>query len=131
MAWLRRLVNLVRSNRLSRDFDREMAFHLAERADELVASGMSEAEAALSARRRFGNPALLKERTRDVDVLTWLESLVADVRYAGRALRTSPGLALVAVLSLGLGIGANTAIFSLLDAVMLKSPPVARPEELV
>jgi predicted permease len=131
MSWHRRLLNLVRSERLSRDLDREMAFHMAERADELRATGMSEADAMREARRRFGNYGHQKERTRDADVLTWLESVAADLRYAGRALRASPGFALVAILSLGLGIGANTAIFSVADAVLLRSLPVSHPEELV
>ena len=106
-------------------------FHMAERADELMAAGMSAADARREARRRFGNPTLQKERTRDADLLTWLESLGADMRYALRALRASPGFALVTILSLGLGIGANTAIFSLINAVVLKTLPVSRPEELV
>jgi predicted permease len=131
MGWYRRFVNVIRSNRLSADIDREMAFHMAERADELMANGMSEAEARREARRRFGNPSMQKERTRDADVMTWLESIGADIRYALRALRASPAFALVTILSLGLGIGANTAIFSLINAVVLKTLPVSRPEELV
>ena len=131
MAWHKRLLNLARSRRLSRDIDRELAFHMAERADELIAAGMSEADAAREARRRFGNYGLQKERTREADVFNWLESLVADLRYATRSLRASPGFALVAILSLALGIGANTAIFSLIDAVMLKYLPVSHPEQLV
>src|SRR3954447_20085724 len=131
MGWYRRFVNVVRSNRLSADIDREMAFHMAERADDLMARGMSEPEARREARRRFGNPSMQKERTRDADVMTWLESVGADVRYAIRALRASPGFALVTIVSLGLGIGANTAIFSLINAVVLKTLPVSRPEELV
>ena len=108
-----------------------MAFHLAERVDELVAGGMGEAEARREARRRFGNPLVQRERTRDVDVLVWLESVLADLRFAARGLRRNPAFALVAILSLGLGIGANTAIFSLIDAVVLRSLPVRHPEELV
>ena len=127
MAWYRRFTNLLRSDRHSRDLDREMGFHLAERVDELVASGMPEAEARREARRRFGNRGVMKERTRDIDVLAWLDTLFADLRQAARALRANPGFALVAVLSLGLGIGANTAIFSLINAVMLKSLPVQSP----
>ena len=131
MGWYRRFVNVLRSNRVSADIQRELEFHMAERADELMAGGMSEVDARREARRRFGNPGVQKERTRDADLLTWLESIAADVRYALRALRATPGFALVAILSLGLGIGANTAIFSLLNAVVLRTLPVERPDELL
>jgi predicted permease len=131
MGLFQRFANVLRSNRLSRDIEREMAFHMAEKADDLVAGGMSEPDARREARRRFGNPSFQKERTRDVDVMTWLESLMADIRYAFRAMRGSPAFALVTIASLGLGIGANTAIFSLINAVVLKALPVSHPEELV
>ena len=131
MSFFRRLMNQVRSDRLSNDIERELEFHIAERADELMAGGMTEAAAWREARRRFGNHAIQKERTRAVDLHGWLDTLSADVRYAMRALRGSPAFAVVAVLSLGLGIGANTAIFSLIDVVMLKTLPVQSPEELV
>src|SRR4030095_15320340 len=131
MGWVQRFTNLLRSNSVSRDIEREMAFHMAERTDDLVASGLSEADARREARRRFGNPSVQKERTRDADVMTWLESLLADVRYARRALRASPAFALVTIVSLGLGIGANTAIFSLINAVVLRTLPVVRPDELM
>ena len=131
MGWYRQLINMLRPDRLSGDIRREMEFHMAERADELIARGMTEADARREARRRFGNPSVQRERTRDTDILTWLESLSADVRYALRALRASPGFAIVAILSLGLGIGANTAIFSLINAVVLRTLPVERPEELM
>jgi len=131
MGWYRRFVNVLRSNRVSADIQRELEFHMAERADDLIAAGMSEADARREARRRFGNPGVQKERTRDADLLTWLESLAGDVRYALRALRASPSFAFVAILSLGLGIGANTAIFSLLNAVVLRALPVERPNELL
>lgn len=131
MAWYHRLRNTVRPDELSRELDCELEFHLAERIDELVAGGMTEEAARREARLAFGNPTVQKERTRDRDILPWLESLVADVRYALRSLRASPGFAAVAILSLGLAIGANTAIFTLMDAVMLRSLPVANPEELV
>ena len=131
MSWYRRLINVVRSNRLSKELDREIAFHLAERRDQLAAGGMTERDAAYEARRRFGNRTLQKERTHDEDALAWLESLVADIRYAVRALLHSPGFALVAILSLALGIGANTAIFSLTNALILKPLPVSHPEQLL
>jgi predicted permease len=116
---------------VSDEIDREMAFHLAERADDLVAGGMSPDAARREARRRFGNYALQKEDTRDHDLLGWLETTGADVRYAMRACRRAPGFAGVAILSLALGIGANTAIFTLINVAMLKSLPVSRPEDLV
>jgi putative ABC transport system permease protein len=131
MSWYRRFTNLLRSNRHSRDLDREIGFHLAERADDLVAAGMPEDAARHEARRRFGNRGALKEHTRDVDTFAWLDALFADIRQAARALRANPGFAFVAVLSLGLGIGANTAIFSLINTVMLKSLPVRHPETLL
>jgi predicted permease len=131
MTWHRRLLNLVRPGRLNREIDREIAFHLAERADELVARGMSREEAERTARRQFGNALVQRERTRDADVLLWLESVQFDVRYALRGLRRSPGFALIAIVSLGLGIGATTAVFSLMNALMLRSLPVQRPDELV
>ena len=131
MSWSRRVLNLFRSSRHSRDLDRELAFHLAERIDDLEAAGMSHDAAVVEARRRFGNYGGAKERTRDADVVAWLDALVDDLRYALRALRHSPGFALVAIFSLALGIGANTAIFTLIDAVMLRTLPVSHPEELV
>jgi putative ABC transport system permease protein len=131
MTWLRRLANLARPERLSRDIEREMAFHIAERAEELRRGGMPEGEALLEARRRFGNRTLQAERTRDADVVKWLDSVLGDLRYALRTMRRSPGFALVAVGSLTLGIGANTAIYTLIDAVMVRPLPVPRPEELV
>jgi putative ABC transport system permease protein len=131
MSWSRRLLNLFRSNRHSSDLDRELAFHLAERIDDLEAAGLSHEAAVIEARRRFGNYGRTKEHTRDADVVSWLDALAGDLRFALRALRHTPGFALVAILSLALGIGANTAIFTLIDAVMLRSLPVSHPEELV
>lgn len=131
MSWLHRLANTLRPRSLARDLDREVAFHLSERADDLAAGGMSPDQAALEARRRFGNRTVLTERTHDRDVMVWLESVVADVRYAGRTLLAHPGFTAVAVLSLALGLGANTAIFSLADAVILRSLPVRDPAQLM
>jgi hypothetical protein len=131
MTWLGRLRNQLRDNTVSKEITREMQFHLAERADDLEASGMAPDAARREARRRFGSLAYQTESTRERDLFGWLDTLVADVRYALRALRAAPAFATVAILSLGLGIGANTAIFSIIDALVLKSLPVSHPEQLV
>src|SRR5665213_2790348 len=131
MSFIRRLFNVFRSNRHASDLNRELEFHLAERADTLIAGGMKPSDACAEARRMFGNVGGQKERTRDVDIFGWLDTLIGDVRYGARALRNSPAFTAVAVLSLGLGIGANTAIFSLIDAVMLRSLPIEHPDQLL
>jgi predicted permease len=131
MSFFRRLLNIVRSDTHANDLDRELEFHLRERADDLIARGMNPEVAKREARRRFGSYAAQKERTRDADVFVWLDTFVDDVKYAVRTLKNAPGFALVAILSLGLGIGANTAIFSLINAVILRSLPVKHPEQIV
>ncbi|AHG92433.1 permease (plasmid) [Gemmatirosa kalamazoonensis] len=127
MAWYRRLFTVARAGRRAREFERERAFHLAERADELRAAGLAPHAAAAEARRRFGNPAV----PRGPSVATWLESAAGDARRAARSLRRSPLFALVAVGSIALGMGATTAIYSLLDAVSLRALPVPHPDELL
>ena len=131
MSWFARLRNHLRPNAVAHEIDREMAFHLDERANDLVARGMTREDAEREARRRFGNRTYQKERTRERDLVAGLDSVIGDVRYGLRSLGSTPAFTLVAVLSLALGIGANTAIFSILDAVMLKSLPVSHPDELV
>jgi hypothetical protein len=92
---------------------------------------MAERDCGARARREFGNVLLTKEATRAQWGWVWLDQLGLDTRYVLRTLRRSPGFAAVAVLSLALGIGANTALFSLIDALMLRSLPVAEPQRLV
>ncbi|HYC52427.1 MAG TPA: ABC transporter permease [Gemmatimonadaceae bacterium] len=131
MSLMRRLFNLGRDEGLSRDIERELSFHMREHVEALVADGWSEADALVEARRRFGNPTFQREQTRESDIVAWLDSLRGDLRYALRALRRSPAFTTVAVASLALGIGANTAIYTLIDAVVVRSLPVPNPEELV
>jgi predicted permease len=97
---------------------------------ENIAQGMTPADAPRPIRRKFGNPALLREEIYRMNTVGWLERIWQDSRYGARQLRLSPGFTAVAIASLGLGIGANTAIFQLLDAVRLRSLPVKNPGEL-
>ncbi|MES2305708.1 MAG: ABC transporter permease [Gemmatimonadota bacterium] len=131
MSWPRRFWNLIHPGSLSRDLDRELQFHLDERTDALVEGGMSPPQAAQEARRQLGGVLRQKERTRDVDVVGWLDTVAGDIRYALRAIRGNSLAAAIAILSIALGIGANTAIFSLIDAVVLRPLAVERPGELV
>ena len=130
MAWHHRILNIFRSNRISRDIEREVEFHIAERMDHLRAGGISEEEARRLARQQFGNETAQRERVRSMDIAEWVESVAGDIRYALRSLRHSPVFAIVTIASLGLGIGANTTIFTLLDAVVLRPLAVDRPDEL-
>ena len=131
MPWYVRWRNVFRPEELNEDLDLELQYHLAETVDALLASGMTEKEAKREARRRLGSYSLQKERTRDMDMAGWLESLRADLAYGARQLKLNPGFASVAILSLALGIGANTAMFQLINAVRMKELPVKDPQELV
>jgi putative ABC transport system permease protein len=131
MSFIRRLFNLGRSEELSHDINRELSFHMREYVEELTGKGMSEADAIAAARQRFGNPTYLGEQTRDADIIGWLDSFLGDVRYGLRALRRSPVFTAVAIISLALGIGANTAIYTLMDVLILRPLPVPQAEQLI
>ena len=131
MAWYHRVFNVFRSNSISRDIDREISFHIQERVDDLVATGVPEVEARRRARQVFGNEAAQRERTRGADIAEWVQSVAGDARYAARGLWHTPAFAIVTIASLGLGIGANTTIFTLLDAVVLRPLAVEQPDQLV
>ena len=130
MSLRSRLANMLRTGRYESDLDRELGFHIEEAADALEAQGLSRADALLEARRRFGNRTALAEQARGVDLVGWLESILGDLRYGLRSLARTPGFAAVAIISLALGIGANTTIFTLVNAVLLRSLPIQRPEQL-
>lgn len=122
---------LIKRRVREEDLNDEIEAHLRMAVRDGVDRGETFRQAVRSAQRQFGNVSLIKEVTRDMWGWSWIERLAQDLRYAGRLLRKSPGFTVVAILSMALGIGANTAIFSLMDAIMLRSLPVRSPNELV
>src|SRR5580704_10802397 len=127
----KRLAAVFGGARLDRELDEEIAAHLAMQEEEFRQRGMSAAEARAAARREFGGVAQTAEFYRERRGLPWIETVARDVRDALRGMKRNPGFTLAAVLSLALGIGANTAIFSMYHALLLRMLPVAHPEELV
>ncbi|HEY1947711.1 MAG TPA: ABC transporter permease [Bryobacteraceae bacterium] len=130
MSWFSRLRNAVRPRQLDEDLADEMRDHVERRADALRAAGCTPNEARRQAAIGFGNFTKLREQSRDVRLWAGLESMLQDVRYAWRGMRKNPAFAVTAVLSLGLAIGANTAIYSVVDAAILRPLPVPEPERL-
>ena len=131
MNLLRRIAALFRRSSIHRDIDEELQAHLDMRTEDNLAVGMSPEAAARDARLRFGNPTVARERTGHADLALGIDSTWRDIRYAIRGYVNAPLFAIVAITTLALGIGANTAIFQLLNEVRLRSLPIANPEELV
>lgn len=131
MAWYHRLRNVFRRDRVQRDVDRELSFHLAERADDLRAGGLSVDEAVRNARKQFGNLTLQVERTRDIDVAGWLEAVLRDFRYSLRSLAKAPVFTATVIVTLALGIGANSAVFSAIQAGLLRPLPFPGGDQLM
>ncbi|MGC2162280.1 MAG: ABC transporter permease, partial [Silvibacterium sp.] len=128
MNWLNRI---FRRRSLYNDLSDELRQHLEEKTVQFQREGMSREEAEQAARRAFGNPTLLEERSREVWQWPRIENLLRDVSFSARLLKKSPGFTFVAILTLTLGIGANTAIFSLLNGLLLRPLPVPQADQLV
>jgi macrolide transport system ATP-binding/permease protein len=129
-SFFRNLRSLLQRRRTDDDLREELRFHLDEEAEEMQAEGVARHEAQLAAQRDLGNVALVQEDMRAVWTWTWLEQLAQDCRYGLRTMVANKTFSTLAILSLALGIGANTAIYSFMDSLLLRSLPVSNPESL-
>src|SRR6185312_16660041 len=128
MSWWTRL---LKRKQMDQQLDKELRFHLEQQVAELIEQGYSAPEAGRMARLAFGGPQQITEQCRDARGTRWLEDLLQDIRYAMRTLRQKPGFAVVALLTLALGTGATTVMFTLINGVLLKPLPYASADRIL
>ena len=131
MSWISRFRTLFRRNKLFREQEEELAFHLSMREQWNVEQGMSSTEARHDARRRFGNPAVWRERMSEIDMMLLPQTILQDLRYGARTLRRNVGFTIVAILALALGIGINTAAFTFYKAMFTRVFDARDPGSMV
>src|SRR5215813_8146637 len=131
MSLLSRFVSVFHKRKLECDLDDELRSHLEMRIQDNIDAGMPEAEARLDAIRRFGNATLIKENTRSTRIMVPLETVLQDLRFGCRTLCKSPGFTIVALLTLAFSIGATTAVFTMVNAVLLRPLPYTKPDRLI
>src|SRR5690349_809637 len=128
---LMRLLSFIRADRADRELDRELNAHLRQLEDDFLRQGLSPNDARLAARRAFGGGLeQTKEIQRDTRSIPLLDELRQNIRYAARTFLRAPGFTVVAILTLALGIGANTVMFSIMNATMMQTLPFPEPERL-
>ncbi|HMJ60107.1 MAG TPA: permease prefix domain 1-containing protein, partial [Bryobacteraceae bacterium] len=128
---MKRMLNWFRLGKLESDLDRELKYHIDRRVSDLIHSGLPEPEARRRAALELGGATQVREEVRDIWLTRWLRDFVYDLRFSARSFLRSPSFTATAVLSLALGIGATTALYSLIDQVVLRALPINHPERLV
>jgi hypothetical protein len=131
MLWLKRLMNTVRPQQVRSEIDEELQHHIESRVADNIAAGMNPQAARMDALRRFGGTGRTMEAAHEADIYVSLDTIIQDIRYGIRKLISNPTVTVVALVSLAFSIGASTAIFSVVDAVLMRALPYREPDRIV